>query len=42
VEKVIAEFGEWQSRFGPLPEGEKVPETDPRKIIHGTLTRNSP
>lgn len=38
VGKVITELGDWQSRLGPLPEGEKVPETDPRKIIHGTLT----
>jgi len=38
AEKVIAELGDWQSRLGPLPEGEKVPDTDPRKIIHGTLT----
>lgn len=38
VGKVIAELGDWQSHFGPLPEGEKIPETDPRKVIHGTLT----
>jgi hypothetical protein len=38
AEKVIAELAEWQSRLGALPEGEKVPETDPRKIIHSTLT----
>ena len=31
-------FAFWQSSVGVLPEGEKVPETDPRKIIHNTLT----
>lgn len=38
VAKVIADLGDWQSRFGSLPEGEKVSESDPRKIIHSTLT----
>jgi hypothetical protein len=38
VAKVIAELADWQSRLGPLPEGEKVPESDPRKIIHSALT----
>ena len=38
VGKVIAELAVWQSPLGPLPEGEKVPETDPHKIIRSTLT----
>jgi len=28
----------WQSRFGILAEGEKVPDTDPRKILHSVTT----
>jgi hypothetical protein len=38
VGKVVADLVEWQSRIGRLPEGEKVPESDPRKIIHAALT----
>lgn len=38
VAKVTADLGAWQSRFGVLPEGEKVSESDPRKIIHSILT----
>ena len=38
VTKVIADLHDWQLRFGPLPEGEKVPETDPRKILHTVAT----
>ena len=38
VVKVMADLRVWQSRLGILPEGEKVPETDPRKIIHSVTT----
>ena len=38
VAKVMADLRVWQSRIGILPEGEKVPDTDPRKIIHGVTT----
>jgi hypothetical protein len=38
VAKVMADLRVWQSRLGILPEGEKVPETDPRKIIHSVTT----
>jgi len=38
VAKVIADLGVWQSRIGILPVGEKVPESDPRKIIHSVMT----
>ena len=29
---------QWQTRAGPLPDGQEVPETDPRKILHSTVT----
>ena len=38
VAKVMVDLRAWQSRLGMLPEGEKVSETDPRKIIHGVTT----
>jgi hypothetical protein len=38
VAKVIADLGVWQSRIGILPEGAKLPESDPRKIIHSVTT----
>jgi hypothetical protein len=38
VAKVIADLGVWQSRIGTLPKGEKLPESDPRKIIHSVTT----
>jgi hypothetical protein len=38
VAKVTADLRVWQSRLGILQEGEKVPETDPRKIIHSVVT----
>ena len=38
VAKVIADLHVWQSRIGILSEGEKVPEGDPRKIIHSVTT----
>jgi hypothetical protein len=38
VAKVMVDLRVWQSRLGMLPEGEKVPETDPRKIIHSVTT----
>ncbi len=38
VAKVVADLRVWQSRLGILPVGEKVPDTDPRKIIHSVTT----
>ena len=38
VATVLGDLRVWQSRLGILPEGEKVPETDPRKIIHSVTT----
>jgi len=38
VAKVVADLGVWQSRIGIVPEGEKLPESDPRKIIHSVTT----
>ena len=38
VATVLGELRVWQSRLGILPKGEKVPETDPRKIIHSVMT----
>jgi hypothetical protein len=38
VAKVIADLGVWQSRIGIPPEGEKLSESDPRKIIHSVTT----
>jgi hypothetical protein len=38
VAKVIADLHVWQSRLGIPPEGEKLPESDPRKIIHSVTT----
>lgn len=38
VAKVIADLRVWQLRIGIVPEGEKVPESDPRKVIHGVTT----
>jgi len=38
VAQVIADLGVWQTRIGILPVGEKVPESDPRKIIHSVTT----
>jgi hypothetical protein len=38
VATVIGDLGVWQSRLGTLAEGEKVPDTDPRKIIHRVAT----
>jgi len=38
VANVMADLGVWQSRIGILPEGEKVPDTDPRKILHSVTT----
>jgi hypothetical protein len=38
VAQVVAELRGWQSRIGLMPEGAKLPETDPRKILHGVLT----
>jgi len=38
VEEVMEELRRWQARVGPLPDGQEVPETDPRKILHSTVT----
>jgi hypothetical protein len=38
VAKVIADLGVCRSRIGVLPAGEKVPESDPRKVIHSVTT----
>ncbi len=38
VENVIEELRQWQARVGPLPDGEEVSETDPRKILRTTVT----
>lgn len=38
VATVLGDLRVWQSRVGILPEGEKVPDTDPRKIIHSVTT----
>jgi hypothetical protein len=35
---VIRDLRVWQSRLGILAEGEKVSDTDPRKIIHSVTT----
>lgn len=35
---VLGDLGVWQSRLGILAEGEKVPDTDPRKIIRSVTT----
>jgi len=38
VATVLGDLRVWQSRLGILPEGEKVPDTDPRKILHSVTT----
>ena len=38
VATVIDDLRVWQSRLGILAEGEKVPDTDPRKILHRVTT----
>ena len=38
VADVIADLVEHQSRVGPVAEGEKLPDSDPRQVIHSTLT----
>jgi len=38
AEEVKEELRQWQARVGPLPDGEEVPETDPRKILRSTVT----
>jgi hypothetical protein len=38
VDDVINQLGLWQARVGPIPPGEELPETDPRKVIHSALT----
>ncbi len=43
VDDVIADLHRWQSQLGPLPEGQKIPDNDPRTIIRATaryLTNN--
>lgn len=44
VSDVIAELHDWESRLGPPASGEKIPDGDPRQIIHATaryLANNS-
>lgn len=38
VENIVEELRQWQARVGPLPDGEEVSETDPRKILRTTVT----
>lgn len=38
VPDVIAELSEHQLRIGAVKEGEKLPDSDPRQVIHSTLT----
>jgi hypothetical protein len=38
VDQVVGELHEWQTRVGMLPEGEKLPESDPRRVIHETIS----
>ena len=38
ADQILAELGEWQARVGPVPEGEELPESDPRQAIHTTRT----
>lgn len=38
VATVLGDLRVWQSRLGILAEGEKVSDTDPRKIIHSVAT----
>ena len=36
VQDVIAALHAWQSPLGPLPEGQEIPDGDPRKIVPAT------
>ncbi len=36
VSEVIDEITQYQSRFGSVPPGEKLPDSDPRQAIHST------
>lgn len=38
VATVLGDLRVWQTRLGILAEGEKVPDTDPRKILHSVTT----
>jgi len=38
VGEVIAELAQQQSQIGAVGEGEKLPDSDPRQVIHSTLT----
>ena len=38
VSEVIDEITQYQSRFGSVPPGEKLPDSDPRQAIHSTLS----
>jgi hypothetical protein len=38
VATVLGDLRVWQSRLSILAEGEKVPDTDPRKILHSVTT----
>jgi len=35
--EVCQELRQWQVRLGPVPEGEELPESDPRKIAQATI-----
>jgi hypothetical protein len=37
VEAVIRELTLWRDRLGPIPNDEKLPKTDPRKVVATTL-----
>lgn len=38
TEQVIEELRQWQAQVGPLPDGQEVPQTDPREIVRSTVT----
>ena len=38
VSDVLVELDRWQQQLGPPPEGPQVPEHDPRRILHSTVT----
>jgi len=38
VADVISELKTYQSQLGPIPDGEKLPENDPRVVVGKTLT----
>lgn len=38
VDALLEDLRMWQSRLGSVPQGEKLPDTDPRKVISSALT----